>query len=170
MQLQDSQSDGCGCGWQFELTAYFIKFLKIFIKFLRFFETSNVRLPLEITSVRRENSGKRVSDGSRRFISRRQKKKSAKKFGPKKSLFAFFIRILWIWRPMDLKISFLVKFCFRYTYYELCTTKNHFKQDRNSAPGPGPGPGLGPGPGPGPGPSPSPGPGPGLDLIRTCFR
>ena len=46
----------------------------------KIFETLNVRLPLEITSVRHENLRKRVSDDSQRFIFRRRKKKSDENF------------------------------------------------------------------------------------------
>ena len=48
-----------------------------------FFETSNGRLPLEISSDRPQTWPKRVSDDPRRFIFRRRKFVISEKFGPK---------------------------------------------------------------------------------------
>ena len=58
----------------------------------KFLETLNVRLPLEITSVRHENLGKRVSDDSQRFIFRHRKKKSERFFFQKNFGSSFFVQ------------------------------------------------------------------------------
>ena len=53
-----------------------------------------------------------------------------KNFGSKILFFADLARF---WRShgqTDVKIGFLVKFCFRYTYPEVCMTENHENDDR----------------------------------------
>ena len=58
---------------------------------------------------------------------RKTETKKIEKIGLGNQFFAFFA---WIWRSYgsgDVKISFLVKFCSRCTYYQLCTTlRAHF--------------------------------------------
>ena len=53
------------------------------------------------------------------------KKQIGKFFGSKNQFFINLARFSWSWSQMDIKISFSVKFCFRYKYSEVCTTKNY---------------------------------------------
>ena len=71
-----------------ELTSRFFSRLK----FRFFFETSNGRLPLEISSDRPQTLPKRVSDDPRRFIFRRQKQIFGEIFGSKFHFFATLAR------------------------------------------------------------------------------
>ena len=94
----------------------------------RFFsKTLNGRLPLSLRSVRLENLGKRVSDDSQHLIFRHQKffvrhfVCLRHKFSP------VFTRFLRSYAKTDLAKRFPAKFCFRCTYYHLCTTKIHRK-------------------------------------------
>ena len=89
-----------------------------------FRETSNDRLPLELGSVRPQTLPKRVSDNPRHFMFRKSKK-IGEIFGSKNQFFINLARFSWSWSQMDIKISFSVKFCFRYKYSEVCTTKNY---------------------------------------------
>ena len=73
-----------------ELTSRFFSRLK----FRFFFETSNGRLPLEISSDRPQTWPKRVSDDPRRFIFRRPKKISAK-FSDRNFSFSLFGQKSW---------------------------------------------------------------------------
>ena len=73
-----------------ELTSRFFSRLK----FRFFFETSNGRLPLEISSDRPQTLPKRVSDDPRRFIFRRQKQIFGENFGSKFHVFAILARFL----------------------------------------------------------------------------
>ena len=73
-----------------ELTSRFFSRLK----FRFFFETSNGRLPLEISSDRLQTWPKRVSDDPRRFIFRRQKQIFGEIFGSKFHLFCYFGQVL----------------------------------------------------------------------------
>ena len=65
------------------------------------------------------------------------KKKIGENFGPKISFFDDLAWFLSSHSRTDLKISFPVKFCFRYTYPEVCTTKNHQNSDSCGAEGGG---------------------------------
>ena len=58
----------------------------------------------------------------------RRKKCVGENFGSKISFFAKKTCFLRIYGRTDLKISFLVKFCSRLTYPEVCTSKNHRKR------------------------------------------
>ena len=55
-------------------------------------------------------------------------------FGPKHQFFAIFANFLRSWSKMDLKINFRVKFCSRYTYPEVCATRNREKKSRTRPP------------------------------------
>ena len=91
---------------------------------LRVARQKNFRSPLELRSDRRETSGKRISDDLQLSI-----------FWRRKILFANFCAIFFrffvifgrFWADFwffDVKISFYIKFCFRCTLPEVCTTKN----------------------------------------------
>ena len=86
--------------------------------------TSNVRLPLELGSDRRETSATRVSDDLQLSIFRRRKKKISKIFGSKNQIFVSLVRFWRTYGRTDVKISFLVKFCSRKIHSEVRTTKN----------------------------------------------
>ena len=75
--------------------------------------TSNVSLPLELGSDRRQTSAMRVSDDLQLSIFRCRKQNFGKIFGSKSQ---FFVNLMRFWRTYgrtDVKISFLVKFCSR---------------------------------------------------------
>ena len=88
--------------------------------------TSNVRLPLELRSDRHETSATRVSDDLQISIFRRRKIFFGKIFAKFCWFFVIFGRFWADFWFFDVKISFYIKFCFRYTLPEVCTTKNRF--------------------------------------------
>ena len=94
-------------------------------RFRKFFETSNGRLPLKHSSDRPQTLPKRVSDDPQHFIFRRRKILFGEIFGSKNRFFAILAWFLRSYGQMDLKIRFSVKFCSRYTFPEVCATKNH---------------------------------------------
>ena len=88
------------------------------------FANSIGRFRLEHRSDVLETLPKRISDDSRRFVFRRQNFFFDENFGPKIS---FFANLAWFWRShgrTELKINFLVKFCFRLTYPQVYAIKN----------------------------------------------
>ena len=76
-------------------------------------QSSNVRLPLELRSDRRETSATRVSEDLQRSSFRRRKIFLAKIFGSKSQIFVNLVRFWRTYGRTDVKISFLVKFCSR---------------------------------------------------------
>ena len=81
-------------------------------------------LALEHGSDRRETLPKRVSDDPRQFNFRPKKFWGDEIFWSRKSFYAF---LGWFWRiygKTELTVDFLAVFRSRFTYSELCTTKN----------------------------------------------
>ena len=85
----------------------------------------NEPFPVKLGSDRRETLPKRVSNNFGRLIFRRQRNFFVENFGQNISFFADLTWILRSYGETDIKISFRAKFCSRYTYPEVCTTKNH---------------------------------------------
>ena len=81
---------------------------------------SNELLPLEIRSVRDETLRKLVSDDSRHFVFRLQKKNVVKN----PALVDAFVRFLRSYVNSEVTSRFLAMFCLRFTDYEVCTSEN----------------------------------------------
>ena len=75
-------------------------------------------------SFRRETLRKRVSDDSRQLNVRRTTFFFDDLFSRRTSFFVFLGQFWSFYRQTDLTINFPAIFCFRCSYYEVCTTKN----------------------------------------------
>ena len=63
----------------------------------------------------------------KKIVKKTFEKKSKKIVGSFAKFFDVFVRFRESWRQMDLKISFRIKFCFRYTSPEVYATRNREK-------------------------------------------
>ena len=88
-------------------------------------QTLNGRLPLKQSSHSHETWPKYGSDDSQHFIFRHRKNFFGEHFGSKNQFFADFVGFRGSCDQTDVNSNLYVKFCFRTTDSEVCTTENH---------------------------------------------
>ena len=92
------------------LSTFLARYFSFFRTRRRRRRTSNVRLPLKLSSDQRETSATRVSEDLQLSTFLRQNFLFSKIFGSKNQIFVNLVRFRRTYSRMDVKINFLVKF------------------------------------------------------------